>query len=162
MYHENLSRRVCVRDAGQIPEVLLTNPYQLPAADLAYLGDAVYEIEVRTFLVKNGVKTPSVASLAYVKATAQSAAMEKILPHLTEAENDVYRRGRNCIHNVTPKSCTPSEYRRATGLEALFGYLWLMGDTDRIHALCRIGIGIGDAADTDSTPPCADDTESGV
>lgn len=119
-------------------------PYQMSAADLAYLGDAVYEIEVRTYLVQNQVKTPSVAALQYVRATAQSAAMERILPHLTETENDVYRRGRNCIHNMTPKSCTPSEYRRATGLEALFGYLWLMGDTDRIRELCAIGIGIGD------------------
>ncbi len=127
--------------------IRLIAPYQMPAADLAYLGDAVYEIEVRAHLVKNGVKTPSVASLAYVKATAQSAAMEKILPYLSETEADIYRRGRNCIHNVTPKSCTPSEYRRATGLEALFGYLWLLGDTERIHTLCRIGIGIGETAE---------------
>ena len=126
----------------------MNTPYQIPAADLAYLGDAVYEIAVRTHLVRCGVKTPSVASLAYVKATAQSTAMEKILPYLHEAEADVYRRGRNCIHNTTPKSCTPSEYRRATGLEALLGYLWLMGDTDRIHTLLRIGIGI-DAAPVD-------------
>lgn len=117
-------------------------PYQTPAAELAYLGDAVYEIEVRTYLVRNHVKTPSIAALQYVRATAQSAAMEKILPCLTETENDIYRRGRNCIHNATPKSCTPSEYRRATGLEALFGYLWLMGDTERIRELCAIGLGL--------------------
>ena len=121
----------------------MNSPYQMSAADLAYLGDAVYEIEVRAHLVRCGVKTPSVASLTYVRATAQSAAMEKILPYLNEAEADVYRRGRNCIHNTTPKSCTPSEYRRATGLEALLGYLWLLGDTDRIRALLQIGIGIG-------------------
>lgn len=128
----------------------MQNPYQMPAADLAYLGDAVYEIVVRAHLVRCGVKTPSIASLAYVKATAQSAAMEKILPCLNEAEADVYRRGRNCIHNTTPKSCTPSEYRRATGLEALLGYLWLVGDTERIHALLRIGIGINAVSAEDS------------
>ncbi len=141
-------RRRIVKPGAIARRYSLNSPYQLPAADLAYLGDAVYEIEVRTQLVKQGVRTPSVASLAYVKATAQSAAMEKILPYLRETEADVYRRGRNCIHNTTPKSCTPSEYRRATGLEALLGYLWLLGDTDRIHALLRIGIGIGeDSAD---------------
>ena len=113
-------------------------PYQMSAADLAYLGDAVYEIEVRTYLVQNQVKTPSVAALQYVRATAQSAAMERILPHLTETENDVYRRGRNCIHNMTPKSCTPSEYRRATGLEALFGYLYLQGNIERVQRLFRV------------------------
>ena len=116
----------------------MNTPYQIPAADLAYLGDAVYEIAVRTHLVRCGVKTPSVASLAYVKATAQSAAMEKILPYLHEAEADVYRRGRNCIHNTTPKSCTPSEYRRATGFEALFGWLYLKGELARIEELFSI------------------------
>jgi len=115
----------------------------MPASSLAYLGDAVYEIMVREFLVTNNVKTPSVASLEYVKATAQSTAMDKILPLLTERETDIYRRGRNSIHNTPPKSCTPSEYRKATGFEALFGYLWLMGETERIKELCAVGVGIG-------------------
>ena len=124
------------------------DPYAMSGASLAYLGDAVYEIMVREHLVLHHVKTPSVASLEYVKATAQSTAMDKILPHLTERETDMYRRGRNSLHTTPPKSCTPSEYRKATGLEALFGYLWLMGETDRIKELCAIGIGIGEAAET--------------
>ena len=123
------------------------DPYSMSGAALAYLGDAVYEIMVREHLVLHHVKTPSVASLEYVKATAQSAAMDKIMPLLTERETDMYRRGRNSLHTTPPKSCTPSEYRKATGLEALFGYLWLMGETDRIKELCAVGIGIGDTDD---------------
>jgi len=115
------------------------DPFQMPAASLAYLGDAVYEIEVRTALVTAGVTKPSVASLRYVTATAQCQVLEKILPCLNEKENDIYHRGRNCVHNMPPKSCTMAEYRRATGLEALFGYLWLAGEKERLAQLCRIG-----------------------
>ncbi len=115
------------------------DPFQMSASSLAYLGDAVYEIQVRTALVAAGVQRPSVASLQYVTATAQCRVVEKILPYLNEREEDIYRRGRNCVHNMPPKSCTMAEYRRATGLEALFGYLWLAGEHDRLTELCRIG-----------------------
>ncbi len=115
------------------------DPFQMSAASLAYLGDAVYEIQVRTALVAAGVKSPSVASLRYVTATAQCRVVEKVLPHLNEKEADIYRRGRNCVHNMPPKSCTMAEYRRATGLEALFGYLWLSGENERLAELCSIG-----------------------
>ncbi len=115
------------------------DPFQMSAASLAYLGDAVYEIQVRTALVAAGVQRPSVASLRYVTATAQCQVVDKLLPHLNEKEADIYRRGRNCVHNMPPKSCTMAEYRRATGLEALFGYLWLCGDTARLAELCSIG-----------------------
>ena len=115
------------------------DPFQMGGAALAYLGDAVYEIEVRTALVTAGVPRPSVASLRYVTATAQCQVLEKILPCLNERENDIYRRGRNCVHNMPPKSCTMAEYRRATGLEALLGYLWLAGEKERLRELCRIG-----------------------
>ena len=115
------------------------DPYQMSGAALAYLGDAVYEIEVRTALVLAGVSKPSVASLRYVTAGAQCRVLEKILPCLNERENDIYHRGRNCVHNMPPKSCTMAEYRRATGLEALFGYLWLAGEKERLTELFRIG-----------------------
>ena len=139
----------------------MNSPYQMSAADLAYLGDAVYEIEVRTHLVRCGVKTPSVASLTYVRATAQSAAMEKILPYLNEAEADVYRRGRNCIHNTTPKSCTPSEYRRATGLEVLFAGLFLRGEYDRIDELFGIAFPPGGDG-TDGAEPDGDNSSNKI
>lgn len=119
---------------------LMTEDFKTPAeqtsaAHLAYLGDCVYELLVREYLVKKGCSRPSVESLAYVTAGAQSKALEKLLPVLTEGEEDAYRRGRNCVHGNTPKHSTVSEYRRATGFEALFGYLYVKGDTQRIREL---------------------------
>lgn len=108
---------------------------QLSAASLAYLGDSVYEILVREHLVLARVKNPSVESLKYVTAPAQSEALESILPSLTETELDVYKRGRNCVHSGVPRHATPAQYRRATGLEALFGYLHINGETRRIREL---------------------------
>lgn len=108
---------------------------QISAAHLAYLGDCVYELLVREYLVKRGCSRPSVESLSYVTASAQSKALEKLLPVLTEGEEDAYRRGRNCVHGNTPKHSTVSEYRRATGFEALFGYLYVKGDTERLRKL---------------------------
>jgi ribonuclease-3 family protein len=111
---------------------------QTSAAQLAYLGDCVYELLVREYLVKRGCTRPSVEALAYVTASAQSKALEKILPVLTEGEEDAYRRGRNCVHGNTPKHSTVSEYRRATGLEALFAYLHLTNNTERLETLFRL------------------------
>ena len=108
---------------------------QIPAANLAYLGDSVYEICVREYLVRHGARQPSVESLRYVTAKVQSGVMEKILPLLTEEEEAQYKRGRNLGHSNTPKSSTVLEYRRATGLEALFGWLYLSGRDDRVKEL---------------------------
>ena len=93
------------------------------------------EVLVRHRIVADGAQKPSEASLAYVTAAAQSDAVERILPLLTEEEDAVYRRGRNCVHANVPKKATAAQYRRATGFEALFGYLHLLGDTARIRAL---------------------------
>ena len=108
---------------------------QISAASLAYLGDSVFEILVRESLVLGEVKNPSVESLKYVTAPAQSEALEKMLEVLTEEENDMYRRGRNCVHSGVPRHATAAQYRRATGLETLFGYLYLKGDMDRVREL---------------------------
>ncbi|MBE6598348.1 MAG: ribonuclease III [Ruminococcaceae bacterium] len=108
---------------------------QTSAAHLAYLGDCVYEMLVREYLIKTGCSKPSISSLSYVTASAQSSALEKILPLLTEGEEDAYRRGRNCVHGNAPKNSSVSEYRRATGLEALFGYLYVRGESERIREL---------------------------
>lgn len=107
----------------------------IPAASLAYLGDSVLEIMVRERLVRLGAKNPSVESLSYVTAPKQSDALERILPILTETEDDVYRRGRNCVHSNVPRHATPAQYRRATGLETLFGFLYLTGQSARIREL---------------------------
>ena len=115
----------------------------LAAPALAYLGDAAMEVLIRERLVRSGLcssKSLNNASLAYVKATAQSEALERMLPHLTEEEEATYKRGRNLGHGKnTPKSASVSEYRRATGLETLFGQLYLDGDTRRMNELLDIG-----------------------
>lgn len=106
----------------------------LPGATLAYVGDAAMEILVRRRLVEEG-QTHSgkmnKLALQYVKATEQAKAAERIAPFLTEKEADIFRRGRNAHGISAPKSATVVEYRVATGLEALFGWLYLNGMTER-------------------------------
>ena len=105
---------------------------------LAYLGDSVIEIRVRDKLVRSGISGSgnlNRASLDYVKAGAQAAAMHRIIPMLSEEEAMVYKRGRNMSGGNVPKSATMSEYRAATGREVLFGYLHLTGRFERIDEL---------------------------
>ena len=113
---------------------------------LAYLGDSVLEVCVRTYLVtERGLSTSAhlnQASLDFVRASAQSEAMGRIEPQLTDVEATVYRRGRNMGHSNVPKSASVAEYRRATGMETLFGYLSLTGQTERIDCLFRLGYGL--------------------
>ena len=113
---------------------------------LAYLGDSVLEVCVRTSLVtERGLSTSAHlnrASLDFVRASAQSEAFGRMEPYLTEAEAAVYRRGRNMSHGNVPKSASVSEYRRATGMEVLFGYLHLTGQAERMNYLFRVGYGL--------------------
>ena len=107
---------------------------------LAYLGDCVLELCVREHLVKEGLSTSAhlnAAALDYVRASAQAEAMKKILPMLNETEEGYFRRGRNIGHTNVPKRATVSDYRTATGMEALFGYLHLSGQKERIDELFR-------------------------
>ena len=107
-------------------------------AALAYLGDCVIEMCVRQRLVRAGYSSSSKLNklaLDYVRATAQAEAMKRIQPLLTEEEDGVFHRGRNIGHTNTPKSATVAEYRAATGMEALFGYLHLGGRQERIAEL---------------------------
>lgn len=125
---------------------------EMTAAALAYLGDSVIEILARERLVKQGISSSAALNAAaakYVRATAQSAAAERVIPHLSEREAAAYRRGRNIGHTNTPRSATPAEYRRATGLEALFGWLWLGGEDGVIRARELFGT----AYDTDDRLP---------
>lgn len=111
-------------------------------AALAYIGDCAIEICVREYLVKEQEISSSAKlnkeALNFVKASCQAEAMKNILPLLTEEENDVFHRGRNMGHSSTPKSATVAEYRNATGMEALFGWLHLAGKKERINELFRI------------------------
>lgn len=110
---------------------------------LAYLGDSVLEMLVRTYLVRERHLSTSAhlnrAALDFVRASAQPEAMGRIEPLLSEDEANVYRRGRNIGHTNVPKSASVAEYRRATGMEVLFGHLSLLGETDRMEHLFRVG-----------------------
>ncbi len=111
---------------------------ELSQSALAYLGDSVMELCVRSMLVKKGYsksKKLNAAALEYVTAPAQARAAERLLPYLSEEEKEVYQRGRNSSVNNVPKSASCGEYKSATGLEALFGYLYLAQRQDRIDEL---------------------------
>lgn len=105
---------------------------------LAFFGDSVYEVLVRERIVKSGtlpVNTLHKKAVEKVNAGFQSKAFDTIEPMLSEDELDIFKRGRNATGNNVPRSSNPKDYRRATGFEALFGYLYLIGDTDRMNEL---------------------------
>ncbi len=105
---------------------------------LAHMGDCVFEILCRAYLCAQGEKTVDRLhrdAIHMVKATSQAAFVDKLLPLLTEEELAYYRRGKNAHVHAVPKSATPAQYAKATGLEALFGALYLAGQTDRLNEL---------------------------
>mgnify|MGYP002511538570 CR=1 FL=1 len=105
---------------------------------LAHIGDCVFEILCRGYLCASGGKNVGNLhrdTIAMVKAQSQAKFADKLLPHLTEEELAYYRRGKNSHVHAVPKSCTPAEYAKATGLEALFGALYLAGQTGRLNEL---------------------------
>lgn len=111
---------------------------QLSMLGLAHVGDAVYELLIRGMLAARGpaaVNDLHRMTVSYVRAEAQARAAEKLLPLLTEEETAIYRRGRNSHVRGIPQHANPGEYHSATGLEALFGWLYLQGLTDRIREL---------------------------
>ena len=108
---------------------------------LAHMGDCVFEILCRGYLCAKGGKNVGNLhkdTIQMVKAASQAKFMDKLIPHLTEEELAFYRRGKNSHVHAVPKSCTPAEYAKATGLEALFGALYLAGETDRINELFKL------------------------
>lgn len=114
---------------------------------LAYMGDCVYELFIRTILVneKNDrVNHYHKKASALVKAEAQANLIKKLEPILTEEEHAVYKRGRNAKSVTTAKNATVIDYRMATGFEALIGYLYLKKDLKRIVDLIKIGLEIGE------------------
>ncbi len=105
---------------------------------LAHIGDCVYELLVRSWIVAHGGLTNQrmhQATTELVCAAAQAKAAELLLPLLTEEESDVFRRGRNSHVNSMPKNAAPGDYHAATGLECLFGWLYLQGEHARINEL---------------------------
>lgn len=110
----------------------------LSSLGLAHLGDSVFEVMVRSWLILQGkakAKDLHRATVQYVAAPAQARLLQKILPILSEEEADVFRRGRNTAPHSIPKAASRGDYQAATGLEALFGWLYLQGRTDRLNEL---------------------------
>lgn len=108
---------------------------------LAHVGDGAYELMCRTFLAMQGDKTVLKLhkdTVELVKATSQARFADKLKPHLTEDEMDYYRRGKNAHTHAHPKGATRQEYAKATGLETLFGALYLLGRIERMNELFAI------------------------
>lgn len=109
---------------------------------LAFMGDCVYELTIRTLLVGRGnapVNTLNKKSSNLAKAPTQSAMITAILDSLSEEETAVYKRGRNAKSVSTAKNATVNDYRRATGFEALIGWLYLKGRTERAMEIIKMG-----------------------
>ena len=116
-------------------------PGDLPALVLAYVGDAVYELAVRSLLVAKGrVKVGKLhrEAVGYVSAAAQAGALRVLEGYLTEQEAAVVRRGRNTKSAHTPRQAAVIDYRRSTALECLLGYLYLKGDGQRLREILEI------------------------
>lgn len=115
---------------------------QISVLGLAHLGDGVYELMVRAWLCLHGKATNKGlhrAAVTYVSAPAQAQRAQKILPVLTQEEQDVFRRGRNANVHSIPAHASRAQYQQATALEALLGYLYLQGRRDRANELfCRM------------------------
>ena len=113
------------------------NPSQLAPLSLAHLGDAVYELYVRNRVIHEHPTMPAhklhLQTVKYVKAHAQSNSINAIMEMLTDDEVAVFRRGRNAKSYTVPKNANLGDYHRATGFEALMGYLYLMGDRERLE-----------------------------
>lgn len=117
-------------------------PGSLAPHSLAYLGDAVYELVIRSVIVEKGdasAKKMNREAVSHARASAQAQLIMAIKDDLTEEEQDVFRRGRNANPGTKARHSTMSEYRLATGFEALIGWLYLKGETERLLTLIHLG-----------------------
>ncbi len=113
---------------------------QLPVLNLAFIGDTVFDLYVRTMLVTNvdaKVHELHLLSAKRVCAKGQAEGFRKIEPMLSEEEMSIYKRGRNSHMGTVAKNASITDYRTATGVEALIGYLYLMGRDDRLSELMK-------------------------
>ena len=125
-------------DAFAVRDTKELNPLQL-----AYVGDTIHDLYVRSMLVSRGMTVGKMHKQAVrmVSAYAQARMLEAIEPDLTEKEADVARRGRNSqAKHAAPKNADPADYAHATGLEALWGYLYLTGQTQRLDTLVKMAL----------------------
>ena len=134
---------------GFFPEMPVQDVNKISMLGLAHVGDAVYELLYRSKLCTDGhtaVAEMHRMTVAFVRAEAQAEAAAKLLPVLTQEEASVYKRGRNAKVNSVPHNADIGQYHAATGLEALFGWLYLLGGTERINELFNIITGGTDNA----------------
>lgn len=120
----------------EIPEINTLSPLTL-----AFLGDSVYEMFIRTKILSGGNRPANELhkiAVGYVKAKAQSNAAHKIFDMLTEEETTIYKRGRNTNIHTVPKNADMADYRHATALETLIGYLYLKGDNERLITILNV------------------------
>ncbi|MDD3652712.1 MAG: ribonuclease III domain-containing protein [Desulfotomaculaceae bacterium] len=120
----------------------------MPALVLAYIGDAVYELVVRSYLVESGVvkvKQLHNEAVRLVNAKTQARVLQALEGMLSDEETSVMRRGRNTKSQHTPRSAGVIEYRQSTALECLVGYLYLKGDTTRLNEIIKAGLDMVDA-----------------
>ena len=126
-------------DFSNVDKPELINPLVL-----AYIGDAVYEVYVRTFIIGNGaIKTNALHKMAsknFVSAKAQAGILDRITEFLTEEELNIVRRGRNANSNTIPKNADIADYKKATAFEALIGYLFLGKKNERLEELMKISL----------------------
>ncbi len=132
-------------DAILLPDapVPAVPPREMSGLQLAFIGDCVYELMVRAYVLSvdpGGVQRLHRRAVDYANAAFQARAAETLQPLLTEAEQTVYRRGRNAHTTHTPKNKSEAQYHKATGFEALFGYLYLTGQADRLRTLFQAAV----------------------
>lgn len=126
----NVFRKVNKELSGE--DIMMLSPLQL-----AYIGDSVYELLVRTYLITKGISVKDLhkATTNYVKAKAQAKYAHELEDKLSEEEKLIIKKGRNAKSNTSPKNTDIIDYKYATGFECLFGYLYLMNQDDRIKEL---------------------------
>ncbi|MBQ1902075.1 MAG: ribonuclease III [Lachnospiraceae bacterium] len=135
---ENLNQIICERFGVGDVDVRSYSPLVL-----AYIGDGIYDLVIRSVVVGKGNTSPNqlhAHTSHIVKAETQSKMIELLQDELTEEEMNVYRRGRNAKSNTMAKNASMSDYRNATGFEALMGYLYLQGQMSRILELVQSGL----------------------
>lgn len=119
---------------------------QLNPLQLALIGDGVFEVFIRSYILTNNIDLSAhkihVQAIKFVKAKSQSLIMHEIESELTEEEEYIYKRGRNAKSATVPKNANVRDYRMATGFEALVGYLYLIGETERLEFIFEKSIDI--------------------
>ena len=123
------------------------DPRQIPALNLAYVGDTVYDLYVRAYLIHTRPETVHnlhLLSARMVCAQGQARAFFALEPLLTEEELAVYRRGRNAHSGTVPRNANVMDYRVATGLETLLGHLWVLGREERVDELMAVAVRVNE------------------